>query len=165
MTLAGWIRTASCATSLAAAMALPGSAGTAWDQARATELAGDLEDAAKSFEDELRRQPAPTAASGHPESAERLREQAQRLENSATALNAHLAKGEGRKETDGLFKNVTQDAAVTAESARNQMIPQPVMEEWDSVTRALESLADYYGEDDEAAAEMPAGALDPQKER
>jgi hypothetical protein len=165
MTLAAWLRNAYYATSLAAAVALPASAGPAWDQARATKLAADLEDSTKGFEDELRKQPAPTAASGHPDSAERLRDQAQRLENSAAALSAHLQKGEGRKETDTLFKSVSQDAAETAESARNQMIPQPVMAEWDAVTKALEALANYYGEDDEAAAEMPADALDPQKER
>jgi hypothetical protein len=165
MAFAEWIRTATYATTLAAAVALPGSAGPAWDQARATSLAGDLEDATKSFEDELRKQPAATAASGHPDSAERLRDQAQRLENSAAALSAHLQKGEGRKETDALFKSLTQDASDTAESARNQLIPEPVMKEWDDVTKALESLANYYGEDDEKAAEMPAEALDPQKER
>jgi hypothetical protein len=165
MAFAGWIRTAAHATALAAAVALPGSAGTAWDQARATQLAGQLEDATKGFEDELRKQPAATAASGHPDSAERLRDQAQRLENSAASLSAHLEKGEGRKETDALFKNVTQDASETAEYARNQLIPEPVMAEWDAVTKALESLANYYGAEDEAAAEMPADALDPQKER
>ena len=165
MGLAGWIRTASYATTLAAAVALPGAAGPAWDQARATQLAGDLEDATKSFEDELRKQPAATAASGHPESAERLRDQAQRLENSAAALSAHLQKGEGRRETDALFKNVNQDASEAAESARNQLIPKPVMKDWDAVTKALESLANYYGEEDEEAAEMPADALDPQKEQ
>ena len=165
MAIAGWIRTATYATTLAAAVALPGSAGTtAWDQARATELAGELEDATKGFEDALRKQPAATAASGHPDSAERLRDQAQRLENSAAALSAHLQKGEGREETDTLFKSVTQDASETAESARNQLIPQPVMAEWDAVTKALESLANYYGKEDEEAAEMPADALDPQKE-
>jgi hypothetical protein len=164
MTLAGWLRAGSFATTLGAAVALPGFAGTAWDQARATRLADDLADATKSFEDELRKQPASTPSSGQPESAERLRDQAQRLENSAAALAAHLAEGEGRKKTEGLFKNVSQDASETAESARNQMIPQPVMQEWDSVTRALESLANYYGEEEEEAAEMPADALDPQKE-
>src|SRR5262245_40082854 len=108
MTFARWIRSASYGATLAAAVALPGSAGTAWDQAHAARLAGQLEDASKSFEDELRKQPAATASSGHPDSAERLRDQAQRLENSAAALAAHLEKGEGRKETDALFKNVTQ---------------------------------------------------------
>ena len=165
MAFAQWLRTATYATTLAAAVTLPASAGPAWDQARATQLAGDLEDATKSFEDELRKQPAATASSGQPDSAERLRDQAQRLENSAAALSTHLQKGEGRNETDTLFKNVNQDASETAESARNQLIPAPVMKEWDAVTKALESLANYYGEDEEKAAEMPADALDSQKER
>lgn len=165
MAFAGWLRTASYATTLAAAVALPGTAWPAWDQARATSLAGDLADATRSFEDELRKQPAATASSGQPDSAERLRDQARRLENSAAALSAHLQKGEGRKETDTLFKNVNQDASETAESARNQLIPQPVMQDWDAVTNALESLANYYGEDEEKAAEMPAEALDAQKEQ
>ena len=88
-----WIRIASFATTLAAAVALPGSAGTKWDQARATKLAGQLEDATKRFEDELRKQPASTPSSGQPDSAERLRDQAQRLENSATSLAAPPREG------------------------------------------------------------------------
>jgi len=164
MALQQWIRTASLATTLAAAVALPGFAGPQWDQTRATSLAAELADATKRFEDELRKLPAPTAASGQPDSAERLRDQAQRLENSATSLAGHLQKGEGRAATEPLFKGVTQDASETAESARNQLIPAPVMHDWDAVTRKLESLAKYYGEEEEEAAEMPAEALDPQKE-
>lgn len=164
MDIRRWARTASFATVLAASMALPAAAGTAWNQERAKDLAAELEDAAKRFEDGLRKQPAATPSSGQPESAERLRDQAQRLENSATSLAAHLDDGEGRAATETLFKGVTSDAADTAESARNQLIPQPLMADWDAVTRALEKLAAYYGPEEQDAAEMPAEALDPQKE-
>jgi inorganic triphosphatase YgiF len=165
MAVGQWVRTISLATSLAAAAALPSLAGTtAWDQSRATQLADQLEDAAKRFEDQLRKQPPATASSGQPDSAERLRDQAQRLENSATSLAAHLGDGEGRKDTEPLFKSVTEIASETAESARNQLIPKQVMADWDAVTKALESLASFYGSDEQDAAEMPAEALDPQKE-
>jgi hypothetical protein len=160
-----WVRTASFAITVAASVALPGAAGTAWDQARATQLAAKLEDATKRFEDELRKQPAATASSGQPDSAERLRDQAQRLENSAGSLAAHLEDGEGRAKTEPLFKGVTQDASDTAESARNQLIPKPVMADWDAVTRALEELAAYYGPEEQKAADMPGEALDSQKEQ
>jgi hypothetical protein len=76
MALQQWIRTASLATTLAAAVALPGSAGPQWDQTRATSLAAELADATKRFEDELRKLPAATPSSGQPDSAERLRDQA-----------------------------------------------------------------------------------------
>jgi hypothetical protein len=165
MKLRTWARTASFATALTASVALPAAAGTAWNQDRASDLAAELEDAAKRFDDGVRKQPAATPSGGQPDSAERLRDQAQRLERSATSLAAHLDDGEGRAETETLFKGVNADAADAAESARNQLIPQPLMTDWDAVTRALEKLAAYYGPEEQDAAKMPAEALDPQKEQ
>jgi hypothetical protein len=128
-------------------------AGEAWDQARATALAEQLEEAVDRFEAALEKEPAQTAAQGTPESAERLREQAKRLQNASQALAGQLGEGEGRTGTRGLYQNVSQLAADSAESARNQMLSEPVSREWARVAETLRKLAPYYEGEDSPPAE------------
>ena len=130
-----------------------------WDQAQVVALAEQLDEAVDDFGDAVEKEPPPTAASGTPESGERLREKADRLETAADSLSERLDEGQGREQTENFYKNVSQLASDTAELARNQMLSEPVMTEWQRVSDALKSLAPYY----EAEMPKPAAAerLDP----
>lgn len=130
-----------------------------WDQADVVALSERLDEAAGEFETALEKGPPATAASGTPESAERLRDKADRLETATTTLAERLDDGEGRESTENFYKNVSQLASDTAELARNQMLSEPAMAAWQQVSDALGELAQYY----EAGRPSPAAAerLDP----
>jgi len=130
-----------------------------WDQAEVVALAEQLDEAVDAFGDAIEKEPPATAASGTPESGERLRDKADRLETATDSLSRRLTDGQGREQTENFYKNVSQLASDTAELARNQMLSEPVLTEWQKVGDALKSLAPYY----DAETPKPAAAerLDP----
>jgi hypothetical protein len=148
--LAGWLV-------LSAAPA--GGQRVVWNQAEVVAVAERLDEAADEFESALEKGPPATAASGTPESGERLRDKADRLETATTTLAERLDDGEGRDATENFYKNVSQLASDAAELARNQMLSEPVTAAWHEVSEALRELAPYY----EAERPSPAAAerLDP----
>jgi hypothetical protein len=148
--LAGW---------LVLSPAPAGAQRVVWDQAEVVALAERLDEAADAFESALEKGPPATPSSGTPDSGERLRDEADRLETAAATLAERLDDGDGRESTENFYKNVSQLASDTAELARNQMLSEPVTTAWHEVSEALRELAPYY----ETERPSPAAAerLDP----
>jgi hypothetical protein len=87
---------------LAAGLATPAaSAPTAWDQAKVTDLAQQLAAASNAWQAAVLRQP---------EAGPRLQQNARTLNEQSEMLATHLAKGDGRDQTQDYYRGLKEIA-------------------------------------------------------
>ena len=122
---------------------------TAWDQAKATELARHLATSSSELYDTFYKQPVPNAASGQARAYHKLKDQVRRIRTEARQLAKNLEKGEGRVETQGNFDFLMQVVRAAEDNARKVFSTAPVREKADVARGVLAQLAPYYEAPDE----------------
>src|SRR5262249_30195773 len=124
---------------------------TAWDQAKVTDLAGQLSKATSELYDAFYKQPVPNVASGQARAYQKLKGQVRRIKTDARELSDNLGKGEGRVETQGNFDFLMQVVRAAEDNAKKTFNTTPVREKADAARAVLAQLGPYY----EAADETP----------
>jgi hypothetical protein len=128
----------------------PAAAQTAeWDQAKVTELAGQLSKATVELYDTFYKQPVPNVASGQARAYQKLKGQVRRIKTEARELSDSLGKGEGRVETQGNFDFLMQVVRAAEDNARQVFSTQQVREKADAARAVLAQIAPYYEKADE----------------
>ena len=122
---------------------------TAWDQAKATQLARQLATSSSELYDTFYKQPVPNAASGQARAYHKLKDQVRRIRTEARQLARNLEKGEGRVETQGNFDFLMQVVRAAEDNARKVFSTAPVREKADAARAVLAQLAPYYEAPDE----------------
>ena len=147
------------AVSIAAAVLICGSAhaeageSIPWDQKAATELAGQLAESVRDLRQTVRRNPVPMIASGQAAATHRLLDQLRLIRSESNHLHSRLADGEGRLETQPVFRRINELRRSAAENARRMHMPEATLDEIDSARELLAKLARYYG--DEVSSGLP----------
>ena len=134
------------AVGLTLVVAAHAAAMTAWDQAKVTEIAGNLESSVSNLQDAIRNSPAWTTS---PQKAilYQIRDNLRWIENEATSLHAMLAKGETMESTLNSYKRIQalkRDTQYLAQPIQVPAITQPAL---DKAKGALDQLAAYYPAD------------------
>jgi len=123
----------------------PSTAGlAAWDQARVTELGGQLSAAADAWQLAVRQENDDRLGSGSAGEGFRLTEKAQLVSEQARSLAGHLKAGEGRDQTYNPFRSLKEqvdDAEV--DQARSEL-DQPTIAAWAKVTTLMGQIKPYY---------------------
>jgi hypothetical protein len=138
---------------LAAALAVfavgaPGRAElAAWDQAKVTALAKQLQESAKDLYDTFYKQPVPGAGSGQAQDYRRLKQEVRRLRSEAGELAGALGKGEGREDTLPIYEALMQKVRDARELAARVFTTQDVQQRATAVRQLLNQITPYYDPD------------------
>jgi hypothetical protein len=119
----------------------------AWDQARVTALAKELQANAKALYDTFYKQPVPQAGSGQGQDYRRLKQEVRRVQSEARELADALGKGEGREDTLPIYENLMEVVRSARESARRVFTTEDVQNRASAVRQALNQLSPYYDPD------------------
>jgi hypothetical protein len=118
----------------------------AWDQAKATELAGQLADAVKSVRDAQRNAPTPNVASGMSRAHARFSDGLRLIGNEAKHLAKQLQEGNDREATSPVYERLTSLIDGAREDARRMMLVDPVTQKIDAAREGMNQLRALYGE-------------------
>lgn len=132
-----------CTVALALCVAGHAIAMTAWDQAKVTELAGQLESSVSGLRDAIRNSPQWTF-SQQKQILYQIRDNLRWIESEATSLHAMLASGEGQEATLNSFKRIQslkRETQYLAQQTQTTDFTQPAL---DKAKSALDALAAYY---------------------
>jgi hypothetical protein len=113
---------------------------TAWDQAKVTSLAKQLEERSKTLYDTFYKQPPPQLGSGHSQDYRRLKQEVRRLAGA-------LAKGEGREDTLPIYEQLMETVRSARDNARRVFSTQDVQARAGEVRQVLNELSPYYDPD------------------
>lgn len=131
------------AVALALFVAAHAVAMTAWDQAKVTAIAGDLEKSVGGLRDALRNSPQWTS-SPQKQILYQIRDNLRWIESEASSLHAMLANGEGMEATLNSFKRIQslkRETQYLAQQTQVTAFTQPAL---DKAKGALDQLAAYY---------------------
>jgi hypothetical protein len=134
---------------LALALLITAQAGaiTAWDQAKVTALAYDLENSVEGLRDALRESPQWTYPAGPRAVLYQIRDNLRWIESEAISLHAMLAKGEGMDATLNSFRRIQslkRETEDLAQRAQATAFTKPALAKAET---ALAALAAYYPAD------------------
>jgi hypothetical protein len=139
-------RAAAAAALLACVLAAPARAElVAWDQARVTELAKQLEVAAKALYDTFYKEPTP--AVGQRRAYYQLKQDIRNLRDQARQLSAALAKNGGQEETAPIFDDLMDDVRAAREQAMQVFTTGSLQKRASDARAILNQLAPYYDPD------------------
>lgn len=127
--------------------AQPRAAAQAWDQAKVTELAQQLETATGELWNTFRRQPRPTIGQGQANSFFRLQQQLRQLRSEARHLSRALQDGAGHDETLPSFESMMQTIRIAQDNARRVFTGVEVREKADAARNVLNQMIPYYQAD------------------
>ncbi len=119
----------------------------AWDQAKVTALAKELETNAKALYDTFYKQPVPQAGSGQGQDYRRLKQEVRRVQSEARALSDALAKGERQEDTLPIYENLMEVVRSARDSSRRVFTTQDVQNRASAVRQVLNQLSPYYDPD------------------
>jgi hypothetical protein len=125
----------------------------AWDQAKVSALAKQLETETKSLEDTFRKQPQATGPQRR--SYYRLKQDVRKVRHAAQQLAGMLDKGATQEETLPIYEDLMQDVRRVRDFAPQLFITSDVMERASAVRQVLNQITPYY--DPDAAPLRPAG--------
>jgi hypothetical protein len=120
---------------------------TAWDQAKVTSLAKQLEERSKTLYDTFYKQPPPQLGSGHSQDYRRLKQEVRRIKSEARELAGALAKGEGREDTLPIYEQLMETVRSARDNARRVFSTQDVQARAGEVRQVLNELSPYYDPD------------------
>lgn len=121
-----------------------------WDQARVTDIALKLRDAAKDLYVEALKSPdKPVGSSRRAQYS--AREDLRQISNMARRLASQLKAGKGRDETQGIYDRLQLKRRDAEEEGRKIDIGQSVLDKIGPLNDLLRQLAPYY--EDAAAAQ------------
>jgi hypothetical protein len=118
---------------------------TAWDQAKVTALAKQLEDASKSLYDTFYKQPKVGAGQSRP--YYRLQQDVRRLKTDARGLSRALADGKGRDETLPAYEDLMQTVRRAQDNAREVFTTKDVQDSAATARGLLNQISPYYDAD------------------
>jgi hypothetical protein len=131
------------ALALAAGLATPARAElTAWDQAKVTALAKQLDDASKALYDTFYKQPKPTAGQQKP--YYRLKEDVRLIKNDARSLARALEKGAGHDETQPAYEDLMQTVRRAQDNAAKVFTTKDLQDKAAAARALLNQITPYY---------------------
>jgi hypothetical protein len=122
----------------------------AWDQAKVSALAAQLQTATRELYDTFYRQPKVGAGQAKP--YYRLKQSVRRLRSEAKALASALEKGAGQEETLPMYEHLMQTVRSARDDAQQVFTTRDVQEKASAVRAILNRLAPYYDPDAEPLA-------------
>jgi hypothetical protein len=125
----------------------------AWDQAKVSALAQQLETETKSLEDAFRKQPQATGAQRR--SYYRLKEDVRTVRSAAKHLAGALDKGATQEETLPIYEDLMQDVRRVRDFAPQLFTTRDVMDRAAAARQVLNQITPYY--DPDAEPLRPAG--------
>jgi len=119
---------------------------TAWDQAKVTEIAGQLEAAVSGLQEAVRQSPT-WSHPGQRTTLFQIQDNLRWIETEAAHLHAELTKGKGMEETLNSFKRIHQLRRETEVFARRTDISAITQPKLDKAKELLAQLGAYYPAD------------------
>jgi hypothetical protein len=116
----------------------------AWDQAKITELAKQLEAATDALSDTFRRQPPPTLGSPQRKPFYLLKQEVRQLRREARVMSRALQRGADRDETQPSFDNLMETVRRAQDRSRRVSTVAQMHEQADAAREILNQLASYY---------------------
>jgi hypothetical protein len=139
---------ARCALAVVSILALAAPAGAApaqaWDQAKVTELAQQLEQATDELWNTFRKQPEPTVGSGQSRSYYRLQQQVRQIRREARTLSRSLQKGAGHDEALPSFESMMETIRSAQDEARRVFSSAEVRDKAQAAREILNQLMPYF---------------------
>jgi len=140
-----WKLALGLAATSAVVLATPAAAELAtWDQARVTQIAGQLAGAADAWELAVREQPGGEIGSGDAQEQFGLAQKAQALRVQAHALADHLTAGKGHDQTRNEYRSLKEMIDDTEQTAQRAELDDPTMAAWAKVADLQRQIAPYY---------------------
>ncbi len=119
---------------------------TAWDQAKVTEIAGQLEEAVGGLQDAIRKSPN-WSHPGQRTTLFQIQDNLRWIESEATHLHANLVKGAGMEETLNSFKRIHSLRRETELLASRTQVSEFTRPKLDKARDLLAQLGVYYPAD------------------
>ena len=119
----------------------------AWDQAKVSALAEQLNQAANDLYTTFYKQPPPQAGGGQSNDYRRLKQTMRRIQAEARELDRALAKGEGREDTVDIYDNLMQLVRDAREDARRVFTTKDVQDRASATRQLLNQISPYYDPD------------------
>jgi uncharacterized membrane protein YccC len=113
-----------------------------WDQARVTELAGQLASACRAFDDVVQQEPG--TARGAEDAGFGVQANARELRAQSEALAGHLREGKSHEQTRDLYRSLKEVVDDTEQNAQRTPLDEPVMDAWAKVADLMRQIAPYY---------------------
>lgn len=117
---------------------------TAWDQAKVTSLAQQLETATNDLNETFRRQPVPSVGSMQSRAFFRLRHEIRSLRRESRSLARALERGAGHDETLPSFTSLMQTVAAARDEAPRVFTSKELVERSDAARAILNQLSPFY---------------------
>jgi hypothetical protein len=119
----------------------------AWDQAKVTALAKQLEEKSRVLYDTFYKQPPPNIGSGQSQDYRRLKQEVRRIRSEARELAAALENGEGREDTLPIYESLMEIVRSARDNVRRIFTTQDVQSRAGEVRQLLNQLSPYYDPD------------------
>jgi hypothetical protein len=116
----------------------------AWDQAKVTELAKQLEAATAALSDTMRRQPPPTLGSAQRKPFFKLSQEVRFLRREARTMSRALQRGADLDETQPSFDSLMQTVRSASDIARRTFTTADIQKQADAARDVLNQLAPFY---------------------
>jgi hypothetical protein len=116
----------------------------AWDQARVTELAKQLDAATSALTQSFRRQPPLTKGAPHRQRYFRLQQEVRHLDREARSMSRALQRGADLDETLPSFDSMMVTVRRAQDDARRVFTVAEMHERADAVRAVLNQLAPYF---------------------
>lgn len=131
------------------ALAAPASAAPAqaWDQAKVTALAEQLETTTADLWNTFRRQPRPTLGQGQSNSFFRLQQQLRSLRSEARSFSSMLQDGAGHDETLPSFESMMQTIRIAQDNARRVFTGEEVRNKATAAREVMNQITPFYEAD------------------
>ena len=134
---------------LAAASATPARAElTAWDQAKVTALAKQLDEASKALYDTFYKQPKPSAGQQKP--YYRLKEDVRHIKSDSRSLARALEKGAGHDETQPAYDDLMLNVRRAQDNAGKVFTTKDLQDKASAARTVLNQISPYYDADAKA---------------
>ena len=120
-------------------------AASEWDQAKVTEHAARLAEAAESLLRAIQRQTSQSqVGSGQAHAMLRFRDNLRTARNESRRLSRQLSDGGSREDTSASYRRLTSLVRNARDTARQLMIKAPATEHVEEANAALDALAPFY---------------------
>jgi hypothetical protein len=116
---------------------------TAWDQAKVTEIAGQLEDAVGGLKDAIRQSPV-WSHPGQRTTLFQIQDNLRWIESEASHLHAELSKGKGMEETLNSFRRIHSLRRETEVLAKRTEVSELTRPKLEKAREFLAQLDAYY---------------------
>lgn len=127
----------------------------AWDQAKVTGLAKELEAATDALYQTFRQQPPPNVGSMHSQSYYRLKQLVRMLHGQVDVFATALREGDGRDQTVWMYETVMSLTRSARLEAGRVFVAKDVGERAAAVRGVLNQLGQYYDPDFQTLAPHP----------